>query len=75
MKGPLAGYTVGVTADRRADEQIKLLAGRGAECLHGPVIKTHPLGSEEDLRTATEAVIVEPPALAVLTTGLGVPAG
>ena len=24
MKGPLAGYTIGVTADRRADEQMKL---------------------------------------------------
>lgn len=72
ITGPLAGYTIGVTADRRADEQIKLLTGRGAECIHAPVIKTHPLGSEEDLRTATEAVIAGPPALAVLTTGLGV---
>lgn len=72
MNGPLAGYTVGVTADRRADEQMKLLMGRGAECLHGPVIKTHPLGSEEDLRAATEAVISRPPELAILTTGLGV---
>lgn len=70
--GPLEGYTIGVTADRRADEQMKLLSGRGAECLHGPVIKTHPLGSEEELRVATERVIDDVPALAVLTTGLGV---
>lgn len=69
---PLEGYTIGVTADRRADEQIKLLAGRGAECVHGPVIKTHPVGSEAELRAATEAVIADPPGLAVLTTGLGV---
>ena len=27
---------------------MKLLAGRGAECLHGPVIKTHPVGSEDE---------------------------
>ena len=53
--GPLAGYTIGITADRRADEQMKLLAGRGAECLHGPVIKTHPVGAEDELRDATAA--------------------
>jgi uroporphyrinogen-III synthase len=72
ITGPLEGYTIGVTADRRADEQMKLLAGRGAECLHGPVIKTHPLGSEEELRVATERVLADPPQRAVLTTGLGV---
>lgn len=70
--GPLAGYTVGVTADRRADEQIGLLTGRGASCVHGPVIKTHPLGSEDALRQATEALIADPPDVVVLTTGLGV---
>lgn len=70
--GPLAGFTVGVTADRRADEQMKLLTGRGAECLHGPVIKTHALGSEDQLRVATEAMLADPPVLVVLTTGLGV---
>jgi uroporphyrinogen-III synthase len=69
---PLEGYTIGVTADRRADEQMKLLGGRGAECVHGPVIKTHPVGSEAELRAATEQVIADPPGLAVLTTGLGV---
>jgi uroporphyrinogen-III synthase len=72
MLGPLAGYTIGVTADRRADEQMKLLSGRGAECVHGPVIKTHPLGSEDELRLATQAVIDRRPATVVLTTGLGV---
>jgi uroporphyrinogen-III synthase len=72
MLGPLAGYTIGVTADRRSDEQMKLLSGRGAECVHGPVIKTHPLGSEDELRLATQAVIDRRPATVVLTTGLGV---
>lgn len=69
---PLEGFTVAVTADRRADEQIKLLQGRGAECIHGPVIKTHALGSEEELRAATEEVLRGPLELVVLTTGLGV---
>lgn len=70
--GPLSGFTIGVTADRRADEQMKLLSGRGAECVHGPVIKTHALGSEDQLRAATEAMLADPPVLVVLTTGLGV---
>ncbi|MGB3733936.1 MAG: uroporphyrinogen-III synthase [Ilumatobacter sp.] len=70
--GPLSGFTIGVTADRRADEQMKLLAGRGAHCLHGPVIKTHALGSEDQLRLATEMMLDDPPVLVVLTTGLGV---
>lgn len=70
--GPLAGFTIGVTADRRADEQMRLLAGRGAECVHGPVIRTHPVDCDDDLRLATEAVISDPPDLVVLTTGLGV---
>ena len=59
-RGPLAGYTIGITADRRADEQMKLLAGRGAECLHGPVIKTHPVGSEDEMRVATQLLLDNP---------------
>ena len=70
--GPLSGFEIGITADRRADEQIRLLTGRGAECLHGPVIKTHPFDSDEDLREATESVISAPPDLLVATTGVGV---
>ncbi|MFK8022463.1 MAG: uroporphyrinogen-III synthase [Ilumatobacter sp.] len=69
---PLEGFTIAVTADRRADEQIKLLEGRGAECIHGPVIKTHALGSEDELRSATEEVLTGPLDLVVLTTGVGV---
>lgn len=69
---PLAGYEIGITADRRADEQIKLLASRGAQCLHGPVIKTHPYGSEEDMRVATQELVDHPPDIVVATTGVGV---
>lgn len=72
MTAPLSGYTIGVTADRRSDEQIKLLAGRGAECLHGPVIKTHPVGTDDAMRVATEVIADDPPDVVVLTTGLGV---
>ncbi|MEM9037364.1 MAG: uroporphyrinogen-III synthase [Actinomycetota bacterium] len=72
MSTPLSGFTVGVTADRRAGEQIKLLTGRGAECVHGSVIRTHPLDSEEALGAATATLIDDPPDAIVLTTGLGV---
>ncbi|MCB1028148.1 MAG: uroporphyrinogen-III synthase [Microthrixaceae bacterium] len=72
INGPLAGYRIGVTADRRADEQIRLLTARGAECLHGPVIRTNPVDTVSALGVATEALIENPPELVVLTTGLGV---
>jgi uroporphyrinogen-III synthase len=67
----LAGYAVGITADRRWEEQAELLARRGATVLHGPTIKTLPLGSAEDLRRATEKVILEPPDIVVANTGIG----
>jgi uroporphyrinogen-III synthase len=70
--GTLAGFTIGVTADRRHDEQIELLERRGARVLHGPTIRTLPLGDDERLLAATRAVIAEPPAVAVFITALGV---
>jgi uroporphyrinogen-III synthase len=69
--GPLAGYTVGVTADRRSEEQAQLLERRGARVLHGPTIRTLPLAEEEALQAATESVIADPPDAVVLITGLG----
>jgi len=69
---PLAGFTVGVTADRRADEQAELLRRRGAEVVHGPVIRTLPLADGPALDAATEALIAEPPDTLVALTGLGV---
>lgn len=69
---PLAGYTIGVTADRRSDEQISLLAGRGAECLHGPTVRTHPLRPEAEIAAATQQLLDAPPDFVLLTTGIGV---
>lgn len=34
--GPLADSKIGVTADRRADEQIELRAGHRSNRVHGP---------------------------------------
>jgi uroporphyrinogen-III synthase len=68
---PLAGWTVGITADRRWEEQAGLLERRGARTLHGPSIDTRPVELDEGLERATEAVIADPPDLVVLHTALG----
>lgn len=70
--GPLTGFVIGVTADRRSDEQIELLTRKGASVVHGPTIRTHPLGAESDLADATRAVIADPPDVTLLSTGIGV---
>ena len=69
---PLAGFTIGVTADRRADEQIQLLERKGATVVHGPTIRTHPLGDESGLAAATRSLIDDPPDVTVFITALGV---
>jgi uroporphyrinogen-III synthase len=68
---PLAGFTVGVTADRRAEEQIELLRRRGATVLHGPVIRTLPLGSDAALREVSEELLRRPPDYVIANTGIG----
>lgn len=68
----LSGYTIGVTADRRSDEQIRMLEGRGATILHGPTLDTQPLLPEAEISEATKLVIAEPPDFTILTTGIGV---
>jgi uroporphyrinogen-III synthase len=69
--GALSGYTIGITADRRWQEQAELLERRGARVQHGPSIRTFPLYDEEGLRAATQAVVDHPPDLVVLITALG----
>lgn len=68
---PLAGFTVGITADRRAEEQAELLRRRGANVVHGPVIRTLPLGSDAALRDVTERLFREPPHYVIANTGIG----
>jgi len=68
---PLAGFTVGVTAARRADELITLLARRGAEVLPAPAIRIVPLADDTELLAASKMIIAEPPDIVVATTGIG----
>ena len=68
----LAGFTVGVTADRRWVEQAALFERRGAAIEHGPAITTLPVGPESPLRQATADIIARPPAVLIANTGLGI---
>jgi uroporphyrinogen-III synthase len=68
---PLTGYTVGVTAARRADELGALLERRGATVQFGPAIRLIPLADDEDLLRRTTAIIEQPPDVVVATTGIG----
>jgi uroporphyrinogen-III synthase len=69
--GPLAGFTVAVTAARRADEITGLLERRGAAVIHAPALRIVPLADDTDLHTATSALIAAPPDTVVVTTGIG----
>jgi uroporphyrinogen-III synthase len=69
--GPLSGFTIAITADRRADEQASLVARRGGEVVHAPVIRTLPLGEEGGTRRATEELVARPADVVVVSTALG----
>ncbi len=64
-------FRVGVTADRRWEEQARLLADRGAEVVHGPTLRTIDLSQDEVLRQATADLAERPPDYLVVTTGMG----
>ncbi|MGJ3559848.1 uroporphyrinogen-III synthase [Streptomyces sp. INA 01156] len=69
--GPLAGFTVGVTAARRADELGALLQRRGAAVLHAPALRIVPLADDSELLAATKEIIERAPDIAVATTAIG----
>ncbi|MEU0576333.1 uroporphyrinogen-III synthase [Streptomyces griseoincarnatus] len=69
--GPLAGFTVGVTAARRADELGALLELRGAAVLHAPALRIVPLSDDSELLAATKEIIGRAPDIAVATTAIG----
>ncbi|HEY7053377.1 MAG TPA: uroporphyrinogen-III synthase [Mycobacterium sp.] len=68
---PLAGFTIGVTAARRAEELVTLLARRGATVVHAPAIRIIPLVDDVELRRVTTLLIERPPDVVVVTTGIG----
>ncbi|MFE7238615.1 uroporphyrinogen-III synthase [Streptomyces sp. NPDC057580] len=69
--GPLAGFTVGVTAARRAEELGTLLERRGATVLHAPALRIVPLADDSELLAATKELIDHVPDVVVATTAIG----
>ncbi|MER7108162.1 uroporphyrinogen-III synthase [Streptomyces sp. NPDC000229] len=69
--GPLAGFTVGVTAARRADELGALLERRGAAVQHAPALRIVPLADDAELLDATNALVSHAPDIVVATTAIG----
>ena len=68
----LDGFAVGVTADRRWEEQAELLSRRGISVVHGPAIRTLPLVSDPMLLAVTEELVAAPPDVLVANTAIGV---
>ena len=68
----LAGFRIGVTAARKADEQISLLERRGAAVVHAPALSVDPNRIDEtELLAATKDVLSQPVDIFVATTGIG----
>ncbi|WP_370591110.1 uroporphyrinogen-III synthase [Saccharopolyspora montiporae] len=67
----LGGFTVGITAARRADELGSLLQRHGARVQHGPALRIVPVSDDAQLHAATERCITDPPSVVIATTGIG----
>jgi uroporphyrinogen-III synthase len=67
----LLGFTVGITADRRNEEQAELLRRLGARVVHGPTVRTLPLAHDQGVLEATRQLIDRPPDVLVVTTAVG----
>ncbi|MDX2648732.1 uroporphyrinogen-III synthase [Streptomyces sp. PA03-1a] len=68
---PLAGFTVGVTAARRADELCALLERRGAVVMRAPALRIVPLPDDTELLAATKGLLDRGPDVVVATTAIG----
>ncbi|WP_410811968.1 uroporphyrinogen-III synthase [Micromonospora sp. 067-2] len=71
MRGELAGFTIGVIADRRRDELAALLERRGARVVLAPALRIVPLSDDAELREATRACLDQPPDILLASTGIG----
>src|SRR3954470_9296678 len=72
---PLTGFRVGVTAARKADEQVALLERRGASVVWAPALSLDPNQVDDaTLRAATEEVLAAPVDMLLATTGIGMKA-
>ncbi len=70
-EAPLAGLTIGITAERRAEEQASMFHTRGAETMWGPTLRVFTIADDDELRAATEEVVRRPPDFLLASTGFG----
>lgn len=68
---PLHGFTVGVTAARRAEDLGALLSRRGADVQHAPALRTVPLADDSELLSSTKQLLDKAPDTVVATTAVG----
>ncbi|WP_067971331.1 uroporphyrinogen-III synthase [Nocardiopsis trehalosi] len=68
---PLAGFTVAVTAARRADELSALLRRKGAAVVCAPALRIVPLSDDQRLAAASRELTARPADVVVATTGIG----
>ena len=71
LSGPLSGWRIGVTAERRSSQQADVLRKRGAEVVHGCTMRTLDLSDDDRLLEVSRALIADPPVSTVLQTGMG----
>lgn len=67
----LLGARVLLTGQRRSTELAAALERRGASVTHAPTLSVVPHVDDAQLLRATRALIADPPALVVVTTGVG----
>lgn len=69
----LEGRLIGVTAARKAREQIEMFQRRGADIMWAPALSLVPsMIDERELRRTTQAVVGRPVDLFLATTGTGI---
>ena len=67
----LRGFTIGITADRRATDQATLFERRGAVVVHGPTLSSKYARDDKGLHDVTVRLIADPPDFVVANTGVG----
>ncbi|MFL1431428.1 MULTISPECIES: uroporphyrinogen-III synthase [unclassified Nocardiopsis] len=68
---PLAGFTVAVTAARRADELSALLRRKGAQVIAAPALRIVPLSDDQRLAAVSDDLVRRPADVVIATTGIG----
>jgi uroporphyrinogen-III synthase len=70
-EAPLAGLTIGITAERSAEQQVALFEARGADTVLGATLRISSLADDAQLRATTEELTRHPPDFVLASTGYG----